>query len=55
MNNSFKCHADSQKVGIFLWRECLIRFFQTTQNTALYEFYGVVSLKRFCTIKDLMN
>lgn len=55
MNNSFKCHADSQKVEILLWRKCLIRFFQTTQNIALYEFYGVVSLKRFCTIKDLMN
>lgn len=55
MNNSFKCHADSQKVGIFLWRKCLIRFFRTTQNIALYEFYQVLSLKRFCTIKDLMN
>lgn len=55
MNNSFKCHADSRKVGIFLWRKCLIRVFQTTQNMALYEFYRVVSLKRFCIIKCLMN
>lgn len=55
MNNSFKCHADSQKVGIFLWRQHLIGFSQTTQNISLSEFHGVVSLKRFCTIKELMN
>lgn len=55
MNNSFKCHADSQKVGIFLWRQHLIGFSQTTQNTSLCEFHGAVSIKRFCTIKELMN
>ena len=35
MNNSFKCHADSQKPELLLWRKCLIGFFQTIQNIVL--------------------